>query len=273
MRSSLFVRIASLLLVGATLFVMASCSLTGDTAEEESTTEPPIVEMEARPADEAAALDFYNRAVNRIKAETPGVSFSRSARVQNIDTGDCPEADALIRFARSFSDALDGTGESTEYGTDLTDLLPIKGTPLVSRLSMADVKKVELTDDEGDPHFYLVHIELQDGDRQGAVANAFDLDIDKSEVLGNFTDYQNLLEVSDYDVTYNECTIDARINKEDNRVDRIDYTLNSDVTTEVNFTGSLASLGEAPVAFRLQQSFRIGDLQWEAPTETETQEG
>ena len=273
MRSSLFVRIAALLLVGATLFVMASCSLTGDTAEEESTTEPPIVEMEARPADEAAALDFYNRAVNRIKAESPGVTFSRSASVQNVDTGDCPEADALIAFAKSFSDALNETGETAEYGADLNDLLPIKGTPLVSRLSMADVKSVELADDEKDEHFYIIRIELQDGDRQGAVANAIDLDIDKSEVLGNFTDYQNLLEVSDYDVTYNDCTIEARVNKENNRVDYVTYTINSDVTTEVNFTGSLSSLGETPVSFRLQQTFRVKDLRWDAPTETETQEG
>ncbi len=273
MRSSLLIKISALLMVGATLFVMASCSLTGEQAEEESTTEPPIVTMEARPADDTAALDFFNRAVNRIKAEKPGVSVGRSARVQNVDTGDCPEAEALIQFAKSFSDALNGEDASAEYGADLNDLLPLKGTSDVSRLTMGDIKGVALEDSEDDPHIYIVKIELQDGDASGAVAKAFDLDIDKSEVLKNFTDYKKLLEVSDYDVTYNECTIEARINKEDNRVQSLDYTLNSDVTTDVNFTGTLASLGETPVSFRLQQSLHVGDFQWEPPTEAETQEG
>lgn len=273
MRSSLFVKAAALLMVGATLFVTASCSLTGDDPSEESTTEPPVVTMEARPDDDAAVLEFFNRNVNRIKAEKPGVESGRSASVRDVDTGDCPEAGALIQFAKTFSDVLDGPGDSAEYGADLNDFLPLKGTPTVSRLTPADIETIELTDDEDNRYIYNVHIVLRDGDASGAVANAFDLDVDKSEVLGTFTNYQNILEVSDYDVSYSGCEIHARINKETNRIEGLYYTLNSIVTAEVNFTGTLASLGETPVTFRLEQHRDFENFVWDAPTETESQAG
>ena len=120
MKSPKWLKIAALCMAAVAVFATASCSLSGD-SEEETTTERPAVLLEARPESAGEILDFFNRAANAVKAERPGVSVDHSYSVKDVDTGDVPEAEALINFAKNFSDALDGTGETREYGNDLND--------------------------------------------------------------------------------------------------------------------------------------------------------
>lgn len=266
MRASNLLKIAALLLAALTVFLTASCSLTGEEPEE-TTTEPEVVTMVARPDDPAGIVSFYNTAVNAIKAEKPGVKRNVWADVRDVDTGDNAEAKALIAFAEHFADALDDQSETVEYGNDLNDFLPIKGSAEVSRLSPADVAAAELNDVEDDRYLYEVHIVLQDSDENGPAAAAFDFDANKAEILETFTDYRDTVEVSDYDVSYNGCEIFARINKETDQVVWLKLVKNSIVTAEVNFTGALKPLGETNITFNLQQTQEYSDFVWEAPTQ------
>ena len=268
MRASMLIKISALLMAALAVLLTASCSLTGDSAEE-TTTEREAVTLEARPVSQQDILDFYNRAVNAIKAEKPGVSSSFEASVRDVDTGDSTEAAALIQFAKNFSQALEEVKDSREYGSDLNDFLPLKGTDTVSRLTMADIASAEIADVEDNRYAYDVHIVLQDSDAFGPAANAFDFDTQKAEILNTFTDYRDTVEVSDYDVSYNGCEIFARINKETNRVQSLHLVKNSIVTASVNFTGTLADLGETDVSFNLQENQEFYDFVWDAPTETE----
>lgn len=271
MRTSLLLKIAAVLMVVVTIFTLASCSLFDEPAEEETTTERPAVALEARPETTAQVVAYFNRVVNNIKASRPGVSSSRSYDVKNVDTGDTAEAKALIRFAKSFSEALEKVKDSKEYGENLNDFLPLKGTDTVSRLTEADVVSAELTDVEDDQYVYDVHIVLQNSaDRNGSVANAFDFNIEKSEVLDTFTDYKDSVEVGDYNVSYDECEIFARVNKETNQVLSLNYVMNASVTASVSFCGSLADLGETDVSFTLREERSFNDFVWEEPTEAET---
>ena len=272
MRASKLLKIAALLLAALTVFLTASCSLTGEQTEE-TTTEPEVVTMVERPAqgDTAAIVSFYNAAVNAIKAEKPGVKRTVWADVRDVDTGDNAEAKALIAFAEHFADALDDQGETVEYGSDLTDFLPIKGSADVSRLSEADVVKATLADVEDDRYLYEVQLVLADSDQNGPAAKAFDFDANKNEILNTFTDYRDTVEVSDYDVSYNGCEIYARVNKETDQVVWLKLVKNAIVTADVNFTGKLASLGETSVSFNLQQTQEYSDFVWEAPTEAATE--
>lgn len=271
MRTSLLLKIAAVLMVVATIFTLASCSLFDTPAEEETTTERPAVALEARPETTAQVVAYFNKVVNAIKSSKPGVSSSRSYSVKNVDTGDTAEAKALIQFAKSFSDALEKVKESKEYGEDLNDFLPLKGTGIVSRLTEADVVSAELADVEDDQYVYDVHIILQNSaDRTGAVANAFDFNVEKSEVLNTFTDYKESVEVGDYNVSYDECEIFARVNKETNRVLSLNYVMNASVTASVSFCGTLADLGETDVSFTLREERSFNDFVWEAPTEVES---
>lgn len=267
MHQSMILKITALLMVAVTVFTLASCSLFDTGSDEETTTERPAVALEVRPEGDAAILDFFNRAVNNIKASKPGVSSQHKADVKSIDTGDNDEAEALIKFAKTFAESLEKVKDSKEYGEDLNDFLPLKGTDTVSRLTIADVASIELLDVEGDQYSYDVRIVLNNSDRTGGVANAFDFEVDKNEVLGQFTDVKDTLEVGDYDVSYNECEIAARINKETNQVTYLSYTKNSNVTADVTFVGTLAELGETSVSFNLKEALEFSDFIWEAPTE------
>ncbi|MBQ7543132.1 MAG: hypothetical protein IJT44_12665 [Clostridia bacterium] len=266
MRASLFLKIVAVLTAVLAVLTTASCSLIGD-ENEESTTEPEAVTMEARPVSEEQILDFYNRAVNAIKKEKPGVSASFDSDVRDVNTGDNTEAEALIQFAKNFSEALDKVKETKEYGSDLNDFLPLKGTDVVSRLTSADIVKAEIADVEDDRYSYDVHIVLADSTASGAAANAFDFEADKTEILSTFAEYQDTIEVSDYDVSYNGCEIFARINKETNRVTSLHLVKNAIVSSSVNFTGTLAQLGETDVSFNLQENLEFYDFIWDEPTE------
>lgn len=267
MRASNFLKVAALLLAALTVFLTASCSLTGEETEE-TTTEPEVVTMVARPDGTQQIVSFYNAAVNAIKAEKPGVKRSVWADVRDVDTGENAEAKAMIAFAEHFADALETQSETKEYGSDLNDFLPIAGSPVVSRLSEADVAEATIEDVEDDRYLYEVHFVLRDGDANGPAAAAFDFDANKSEILNTFTDYRDTVEVSDYDVSYNGCELFARVNKETNQVVWLKLVKNAIVTADVNFTGSLAQLGETSISFNLQQTQEYSDFVWQAPTET-----
>ena len=266
MRASNLLKIAALLLAALTVFLTASCSLTGEDAEE-TTTEPEVVTMVERPEDVSGIVNFYNTAVNAIKAEKPGVKRNVWADVRDVDTADNAEAKAMIAFAEHFADSIKEQSETKEYGSDLNDFLPIKGSAVVSRLNPEDVVEATLNDVEDDRYLYEVHMVLQDSDENGPAADAFDFEASKSEILKTFTDYHDTIEVSDYDVSYNGCEIFARINKETDQVVWLKLVKNSVVTAEVNFTGTLVSLGETRVSFHLQQTQEYQDFVWEAPTE------
>ena len=267
MHTSKFLKIAALCLAAAAVVTTASCSLTGN-GEEETTTERPAVLLEARPESPDQILDFFNRAVNNIKSARPGVSSSHDYSVKDVDTGDVPEAKALIEFAKNFSDALEGTDDEREYGADLNDFLPRKGADGVSYLTIADIAEAEITDVEDDQYTYEVRLLLNDGKEY--MQNAYDFEIDKSAVLSTFADYKDMLEVSDYDVTYSGGEIKARINKETNEVQWLRYERDAIVTASVNFTGTMASFGEVPVQVTLHDTQTFEDFDWVGPTEAET---
>ena len=264
MHTSKFLKIAALCMAVVAVMATASCSLTGDT-EEETTTEREAVTLEARPQSQTQILDFFNRAANAVKAARPGVSFNHDYEVKDVDTGSVPEAKALIQFAKNFSEALEGTGGESEYGADLTDVLPLKGTDTVSRLTDADIAEAEITDVEDDQYTYEVRILLKDG--KEIAQNAYDFEVDKSKVLTTFADYKDTLEVSDYDVSYANCEIKARINKETDQIQWLRYERDALVTANVSFTGTMASLGEVPVQFTLHDTLTVENFVWEAPSE------
>ena len=279
MKSSLLIKITALLMVAVTMFTLASCSLFGDDSSEETTTTElsmPVT-LSAKPENTAEIVDFFNSAVNNIKAQKPAVSVTRKADVRDIDTGDNGDAKALIKFAKSFAEKLEKTSDSREWGSDLNDFLPIAGTSVVSKLTPADVAEASIntrgaTEENPEPlddnrFYYSVNILLNDSDKAGAVANAFDLTVDKETVLAEFQDYTDTLEVSDYDVSYNGCSIYAEINKETNEVVYLSYTLNAIVSTTVDFLGELESLGETDVTFNYQQTAEYSGFVWEQPTE------
>ncbi len=274
MKSSLLIKITAVLMVAVTMFTLASCSLFEDTsADETTTTERAAVALSEKPETTEEIVNYFNTIANNIKASKPGVSVSRRGDVKDIDTGDNDEAEALIKFAESFAEKLEKAEDSREYGSDLNDFLPLAGTAAVSTLTAADVVSAECNnkaDSGNDRFYYTINITLNDSDAEGAVSKAFDLDVNKQTVLEEFQSYTDTLEVSGYDVAYNGCTIYVEVNKETDEISYMSYTLNSVVTTTVDFLGELQSLGETEIKFNYQQTIEYKDFVWEAPTEATT---
>ncbi len=278
MKSSLLIKITAILMVAVTMFTLASCSLFGANEEEESTTElSSVVYRSAKPENTDEIVAYFNTAANNIKAMKPGVKVVRKANVRDIDSGEIGDAAALIKFAKAFSDKLSENETVTAWGDNLDDIIPLFGTSTVSAVTPADVVSASIStrnllEDGSEPKddnrfYYALSITLKDGDKNGPVSKFYDYTVNKETVLAEFQDYTDTLEVSDYDVSYNACTIYAEINKETDEIVYMSYTVNSIVTTTVDFLGELENLGETDIAFNYQQTFECKDFVWDEPTE------
>lgn len=278
MKSSLLIKITALLMVAVTMFTLASCSLFSTDESEETTTElSSVVYLSKTPENKDEIVAYFNTAANNIKAMNPGVKVVRKADVRDVDSGEIGDAAALIKFAKTFSEKLGKTETVTAWGDNLNDILPLFGTSTVSALTPADVADATIgtrgaTEENPEPtddnrFYYSVSIALNDGDKTGPVSKFYDYTINKETVLAEFQDYTDTLEVSDYDVTYNGCTIYAEINKETDQIVYMSYTVNSIVTTTVDFLGELENLGETDITFNYQQTFECTDFVWDEPTE------
>lgn len=270
MRASISLKIIAVLMTALAIFMTASCSVKEILNIEEATTERPAVPLEVKPETEAEILDFYNRAANAIKVQKPGVTSTCRASVKDVDAGGNDDVVALIEFAKLFSEALEKTEETKEYGADLNDLFPIKGSGNVSLLTPDDIKTAAIEDVEDDQYSYDLHIVLNDSDEYGPASRAFDFESDKENILMQFDDYSDLITVQDYTVEYNGCEINARINKETNRVTNLCLIKNCIVTPKFEFTGTLADLGDAPITFRLELKQELHDFVWDDPSKTTT---
>ncbi len=167
-------------------------------------------------------------------------------------------------------EVLDKTSETSEYGKNLNDFLPIKGSSLVSTLTLDDIASAACTLNEDDDDYYILTIVLKDIENPNAlspIAKAFDLDIDKTQVLEQFQSYTDSVTVSDYSTLYTGCTITLKIFKGTDQVTNISYNKNVVVTSDVVFNGQLASWGDATVKLTFNETKEYKDFVWEAPTE------
>lgn len=272
MKSSLIIKITAFLMVAVTMVTLASCSLFGTGEDETTTTERPVVLLSERPETTEEVLAFFNSAVNNIKATKPALTYEKKGDIKDIETGDKKEVESLIKFAETFVEKLEKNGAGSAYGDDLNDVIPIKGTDKVSLLTPADIVSAECLDKEDDRFTYEINIALKDSETRDIVSKIFDIEINKEAVLEEFQDYTDTLEVSDYDVAYNGCTVRARINKETNEVTYMECEINSIVTTTVDFRGGLESLGETEISFNYQQKLELKDFNWQEPTEPASEE-
>ena len=278
MKSSLLIKITAILMVAVTMFTLASCSLFEGLIDDGSTTEPSaVVTLSPRPSDTVETVEYLNKVLNNIKASMPGVSVTRENKIRSVETGDNDEVEALINITSAFakSKQLKEIEDKRDFGSDLNDFLPLVGTSVVSRLTADDVAEATIktrgaTEENPEPtdnnrFYYDINVVINDSDKLGPVAKAFDLNINKEDVLAQFQDYTDTIEVSDYDVNYTECSIYAVVNKETDQVIELSYTLNAVVTTTVNFLGSLEHLGETEISFNYQQNADYEDFVWELP--------
>ncbi len=270
------IRVLSVALVLVIMFVLASCNFLNTGEDETTETETTVVALTEIPSTPADTLAYFNRVINAVKAQKPGVSMERKRDVKDVSAvgakGEISEVGSLVSLAKKYMEVLDKKSETSEYGKDLNDFIPVKGSPLVSALTLDDIVTANCTLKEDDDRYYTLTIVLKDVENPGTfspIGRAFDLDIDKTAVLEQFQSFTDNVTVSDYSTLYTGCSITATIFKGTDQVTNISYNKNVVVTSDVVFNGELASWGDATVKLTFTETKNYKDFVWEEPTTEE----
>lgn len=268
------IRVLSVALVLVIMFALASCNFLKTTEDETTETEAPVVALTEIPSTPAETLAYFNRVMNSIKAENPGVSMERKRDVKDVSAdgakGEISEVASLVSLAKNYMEVFDKKSETSEYGKTLNEFIPVKGSSLVSALTLDDIATATCTLKEDDDKYYILTVVLKDVENPGAfssIGKAFDLDIDKTSVLEQFQNYTDNVTVSDYSTLYTGCSITVTIFKGTDQVTNISYNKNVVVTSDVVFNGELAVWGDATVKLTFTETKDYKDFVWEEPTE------
>jgi len=274
------VKLLSVLLLLSVVAAMSSCSFFGS-KEEETTT--ALVTLNPPPGTAEDVVGYFNSLMNGLKGMKPGMTMEQKRELKDVkstnDKGDVKEIDALIAIAKGYIKELEQPKDIvSDYNADLTDFLPLKGTPVVSRLTAADVIsaecKIEMRQvnykDVENPACYLLDIHLT----PEGMGKVFDIGADdKSAILAKFQEYTDNVTVSDYTEEFtDDCWVKLRIDSRENHITQIEYIKSTLITSDVVWSVELESWGETTVSFVIKETVKYKDFKWTDPTSTTTEE-
>lgn len=222
-------------------------------------------------ANSEETLAYYNQLVNALKTQKPATVYSENFWVHD-DTiqftdaaGNVQKEDSTIsKAARLYKDfVMKGVSEilpnnvTTEQGESLDEILYLKGSSLVSQLTLSDIDEIYTsvtptteTNSAGEavPTELTRTIEIHLKDTDEAVRHAITFR-EPSEVLAKLNRTENSFTVSEYSFVPNGCVITAVFNAATDELVSLNYNKNLTVTAEVTGEGSLAPLGTQTVQF------------------------
>ncbi|MCL2507856.1 MAG: hypothetical protein FWF05_01630 [Oscillospiraceae bacterium] len=270
------IKLLAVLLLLCTVFAMSSCGLFSGDSEETETTTMLILAATPIPDSKEGVVNYFNTLMNGVKAARPGVEKEVKRELSSVKAsnakGDIPEVGSLIAIAKGYIKDLETKKDTAEYGANLNDFLPLKGTGSVSLLTADDVISATCADEEierngqkeTDLKYYRLTLKL---DPNSDMAKIFDIDGDKSAALDKFQDYTDNVTVSDYGVEFTEdCSVTLKIFKEKDYVIEAVYVKSMVISSDVVFNGELADWGEANVSFVLKETTVYKNFVWEEPT-------
>ncbi len=227
-------------------------------------------EKAALQANSEETLAYYNRLVNAVKAQKPATEYSENFWVEDKtieftdEAGNVQEEDSTIaKAARLYKDVvLKGLSESlpkgtTKQGADLDAILYLKGSAVVSQITMADIDEIYTsvtptteTNSAGEavPTELTRTIEIHLKDTDAAVRRAISFR-EPADVLAKLNRTENSFTISDYSFVPDDCVITATFNAATDELISLSYDKHLLVTASVAGEGSLASLGTQTVQF------------------------
>lgn len=228
-------------------------------------------ELASLQANRAEVFAYYTRIANAIKQQAPATVYSENFWVENDSitfteqNGTVHKDDSVIsKAARLFKDVvLKGVEEvlprdvTVEKGSDLTDLLYLKGTNMISALTPDDLEAVyaslttetEINSESetvttGLTRTVEIHIKPEDASVLRAVNTR-----DAADILAKINRLENGFTVASYDLSFNSCTITATFNAVTDELLSLSYDKNMHITATVTGSGSLESLGTQTLDF------------------------
>ncbi|MGN0570914.1 MAG: hypothetical protein ACI4K9_01885 [Candidatus Fimenecus sp.] len=217
------------------------------------------------------ALEYYTRIANAIKTQKPATVYSENfwvidSTIQFTDEqGNVSDANTpLSKSARLYKDMIssgisDALPRNVEVkaGTDLNDILYLKGSNIVSELTLDDIDviytSVTPTTENNSAEEPVVTeltriVEIHLKDNPDSIKRAITFR-NPTEVLAKLTRAENSFTVSEYTLVPHDCVIIATFNAATDELLSLSYDKNMTITAVVTGEGSLASYGTQTLTF------------------------
>lgn len=236
------------------------CDITSVVDEEGETITMTDYTPEQLAANTVTLFDYFNLHVNTLKSEVATVEMSQD---KNIGKATDENGDSIPMSDNDYVNATIGTlknymlhedGETAEYGSDLTEFLPVKGETWVSGLTLADIESATCSQEEGNV-IRTITVNLKSPTLPETIEKAYDMG-SVDEVMEEFKKADAYMTVADPTLTYKDCQIIICANVETDEITSIEYVKRIDVATSVTGTGTLADMGTVPVTFRYENKIK-----------------
>lgn len=212
-------------------------------------------------ANRAEALEYYTRIANALKTQKPATVYSENFWVDNdtialTDTQgnesnkDTPLAKAVRLYKDMMADGISKAlpnNEKVPAGTNLTDILYLKGEKEVSALSLDDIDaiytSVTPTTENNSAEEPVVTeltrtVEIHLKNTPAAIEKAITFR-NPTEVLAKLNRAENSFTVSTYTLVPHDCVITATFNAATDELLTLSYDKNMTITATVTGEGSL----------------------------------
>lgn len=227
-------------------------------------------ERAALQANRAEVLDYYTHIANAVKTQKPQTEYKEDfwvsdSTIKFVDANgtEADENSAIAKSARLYKDfIMDGLKDALPHGTtkaaeDLNDIVYLKGSDLVSAITLADIDAIyssvtattEKNSAEQDVVTELTRtVEIHLKNDEAAIRRAYTLR-DPADVLSKLNRPENSFTVTEANATPFDCVITATFNAATDELISLSYDKNMKVTARLTGEGSLAPLGTQTVNF------------------------
>lgn len=216
-------------------------------------------------------LEYYTRIVNALKAQKPATVYSENFWVQddtitltdtlgNKSDKNTPLAKAVRLYKDMISDGISDAlpnNVNLPAGTDLTDILYLKGSETVSALTLDDIDAIYASvtpateNNSADEPVVTeltrtieIHLKNNAAAMDGAITFRH-----PNEVLEKINRAENSFTVSSYTLVPHDCVITATFNAATDELLSLSYDKNMTVTATVTGEGSLGVYGTQTLTF------------------------
>ncbi len=262
-------KILAVILTGAIVFTLASCSLTDKVQEyfiEETSTTVPYTSKSDKPDNTQEIVKYFNDVSASLKKANPyNVVLERGFEAKDFESENS-HIKATFKTVADFiiNNASDEFFERGLEGTPV-EVYPIEGSQVAS---IVNFKQVKLATCVQNDDYYIITIEFKD-DATPLEADGLSMVFntnDKESILKEMSSASDLLKVNDYDVEYNGGRIVCKVARKDDSIVSASYSRNIKVTADIEGQGKFDAVKNEKVTFNLIENENY-TVNWEKPTE------
>lgn len=287
------IKILALLLTACVFLGVSACNSTGD---EETTTEV-ITVASATPlmTEKAEVLAYFNGLMASIKNGTAVLRYSSEYNPNGFECENETFKAALPTIVKLMKDGFNADlGAEVSYGDPISDYIPVKNGATALFLTEADIVDIAINaeafsrqaEEESkaadDESYTAEEINVDEDVRKITITLAEAVDPAAGEGLfGSIfnipdrakiaAEMEKASEYMTYDGTYSAkytgCTIYMEIDRTTDKVIKVEFNRNIEVTTTVTGVGTLSSMGTTELKFVVNGTDRY-EFDWNDPNAT-----